>query len=65
MATYTIEPGQTNFKPLENPIPRTGVRGFEFSAKFLSGSWCSLEEWEGRENLKIRWFNIPVWLPSK
>jgi hypothetical protein len=47
MVTYSIHPGQTNFRPLENPLPRFKVKGFTFSAKFLPGGWCSKEEWEG------------------
>lgn len=47
MITYQIKPGQKNFRPFENPLPRFGARGFELNFMIESGAWCSLEDWQG------------------
>lgn len=45
MTTYTINPGQSNFRPLERPWPIFRPTGFEVRFRILPGGWCSLEEW--------------------
>lgn len=35
---YTIAPGQNNFRPLENPLPRL-ASGFELAARFAPSCW--------------------------
>ena len=44
--TYTILPGQSNFRPLENPKPRR-CSGFEVAFRFAPSCWWSVEDWEG------------------
>jgi len=44
MTTYTIKPGQWNFRPLESWRPRFVVRGFSGWAKFDESAWF---DWEG------------------
>ena len=36
--TYTIAPGQSNFRPLENPMPRC-ASGFQLEARFDESCW--------------------------
>jgi hypothetical protein len=48
--TYTIKPGQSNFRPFENPLPVRKPKGFKVSGYFLPGGWCSKEEWEGDDD---------------
>ncbi len=38
MTEYTIAPGQNNFRPLENPLPRF-ASGFELVARFDPSCW--------------------------
>ena len=47
--TYTISPGQSNFRPLENPLPRF-QRGFEIAVRFDESCWWSAEDWEGDQD---------------
>lgn len=46
---YTIAPGQNNFRPLENPLPRL-ASGFELAARFAPSCWWP----ETPENRKDR-----------
>lgn len=50
MTEYTIAPGQNNFRPLENPLPRLWVKGFELEARFHESCWWP----ETSENKKQR-----------
>jgi len=50
MKTYTIQPGQSNFRPLDIPWPRFGVRAFEVRAMFQPSCYYSLSEWEGDDD---------------
>lgn len=52
MKTYTVKAGNTNFRPLENPLPVRKPTGFEISFIFLPGGWCSKEDWEGDNDWK-------------
>ena len=47
MTEYTIAPGQSNFRPLENPAPRWNVSGFRVAFRFDASCWWSVEDWEG------------------
>ena len=47
MITYQIKPGQKNFRPFENPLPRFGATGFELELIIEPGGWCSLDDWQG------------------
>lgn len=44
---YTVKPGKKNFRPIENPLPVFGAKGFEVYATFDRGGWCSIEDWNG------------------
>lgn len=46
--TYTIAPGQNNFRPLESPLPRC-ASGFELAARFTPSCWWP-ETPENRED---------------
>lgn len=46
---YTIAPGQNNFRPIENPLPRCAA-GFELAARFHPNCWWP----ETPENRKDR-----------
>ncbi len=50
MVTYSVHTGQTNFRPLENPLPRFNAKGFELEFLFHKGGWCSREEWGGDQD---------------
>ena len=54
MTEYTIAPGQSNFRPLENPAPIFMPSGFRVAFKFDPSCWYSLEDWEG----DIDWYDI-------
>ena len=45
--TYKIKAGQSNFNPIENPLPRFGVDGFEMAIRFDRSAWWSPEDWQG------------------
>lgn len=62
--TYTVQPGQTNFKPAEPIWPVFGVHGFKLKAKILPGGWCSREEWDGDGDWSDWWklAGITYWL---
>lgn len=49
MKTYTIKPGQKNFRPYEPIWPIWKPGGFTISGKFLPGGWCSEEEWSYKD----------------
>lgn len=60
--TYTILPGQNNFRPLENPLPRA-CSGFDMAIRFDKSCWWSQEDWEGDQDRRdwnkakmISWF---------
>ena len=46
MKKYTIRPGQTNWRPYENPLPRLWVKGFEVRFRFAPSCWWSQEDWQ-------------------
>lgn len=52
MTQYNILPGQNNFRPLENPKPRFGPKGFELEARFSESCWWpeTPENREGRQD---------------
>lgn len=42
---YTIQPGQSNFRPVENPMPRW-ANGFKIEARLDESCWWSEEDWQ-------------------
>lgn len=53
--TYTIAPGQNNFRPLESPLPRCAA-GFELAARFTPSCWWP-ETPENRKQ-RERWMKL-------
>ena len=46
MRKYTIQPGQSNFRPFDSWLPRFNVRRFTVRALFRHSCYFSLTDWE-------------------
>ncbi len=44
MKQYCVKVGQTNFRPIDNPLPRFRCKGFAVQVRFTEDAWWSIDE---------------------